>query len=356
MDGCDVRWTCLAWVLLAVTHRLVVVQVKESPDVPAGWYCLPDLAEPRLSTVKNESRLHVNHSKDLASGTLRSVPTATLRQHLPGLFPAGPHKKYHSTTTFIPLVTMGQLLATMHGTKGQWKEVWEAAVATAGDGVQTDRFGFHTMLQCKATRSAFRVEMNEPGFVSDVWVCVSVPWGSARVAVHLTPRLPLVPAVSFVFLKMILWIHLSSPRLSVCVRCGCPCVPSCPHFLRTYALARQLRLRNLRQLSQRARARGTLRLPCLAWLGRGWVPSRSSPHWHACRAALRRRWCAAGAMLHGTAIQRAKGATGWRCTARSVKLAPLLHRPQVRPSVVGMMHTARCLWLIDGPLPCGCTE
>ena len=120
------------------------------------------------------------------------MPTATLRQHLPGLFPAGPHKKYHITTTFIPLVTMGQ-----------WKEVWEAAVATAGDGVQTDRFGFHTMLQCKATRRAFKVDMNEPGFVSDVRVCVSVPWGSARVAVHLTPRLPLVPAVFFVFLKMI---------------------------------------------------------------------------------------------------------------------------------------------------------
>jgi hypothetical protein len=127
---------------------------------------------------------------------------------------------------FIPLVTMGQLLATMHGTKVQWKEVWEAAVATAGDGVQTDRFGFHTMLQCKATRSAFRIDMNEPGFVSDVRACVSVPWGSARVAVHLTPRV-LVPAVFFVFLKMILCIHLSSPRLSVCVRCGCPCVPSC---------------------------------------------------------------------------------------------------------------------------------
>ncbi len=123
--------------LLTVTHRLVVIQVKESPDVLAGWYCLPDLAEPRLSTVKNESRLHVNHSKSISLGT-----------------------------------------------------VWEAAVATAGDRVQTDRFGFHTMLQCKATQSAFRVDMNEPGFVSDVRVCVSVPWGSARVAVHLTP-LPL---------------------------------------------------------------------------------------------------------------------------------------------------------------------
>ena len=39
--------------------------------------------------------------------------------------------------------------------------------------------------------------MNEPGFVSDVRVCVSVPWGSARVAVLLTPWLPLVPAVFF---------------------------------------------------------------------------------------------------------------------------------------------------------------
>ncbi len=66
----------------------------------------------------------------------------------------------------------------------------------------TDRFGFHTMLQCRATRRAFKVDMNEPGFVGDVRVCVSVPWGSARVAVHLNPRLPLVPAVFFVFLKM----------------------------------------------------------------------------------------------------------------------------------------------------------
>ena len=31
--------------LLTVTHRLVVVQVKESPDVPAGCYCLPDLGD-----------------------------------------------------------------------------------------------------------------------------------------------------------------------------------------------------------------------------------------------------------------------------------------------------------------------
>jgi ferredoxin len=167
------------------------------------------------------------------------------------------------------LATLGKLLGAMRSTRTEW----EAAVATAGDGVQTDRSGFHTILQCKATRSALKVDMNKPGFVSDVRVCVSVPWGSARVAVHLTPRLPLLG-----FLKNILWIHLSSPRLSACVHCGC-CVPSCPHFLRTYALARQLRLTNLRQL-----------------------PTNEG---------------------EGDAA---------------------------------VIHAARCLWLIDGPLPCSCTE
>ncbi len=32
---------------------------------------------------------------------------------------------------FIPLATRGQLLATVDGTKGQWRQVWEAAVTTA---------------------------------------------------------------------------------------------------------------------------------------------------------------------------------------------------------------------------------
>jgi hypothetical protein len=48
---------------------------------------------------------------------LRSVPTATVRTHLPGLFSSEPFKGSHYTTTFMPLIVLGHLLATMKGTK-----------------------------------------------------------------------------------------------------------------------------------------------------------------------------------------------------------------------------------------------
>ena len=82
-----------------------------------GWHCLPELVKPKPWTVKSEP-----DKTATALGTLQSVSSTTLHQPLPGLFPAALRKKYHRYIIFIPLATMGQPLAAVDGTKGQWRQ------------------------------------------------------------------------------------------------------------------------------------------------------------------------------------------------------------------------------------------
>jgi hypothetical protein len=63
---------------------------------------------------------------------LRSVPTATVRTHLPGLFSSEPLKGYYYIATFMPLTVLEDLLATMKGTTKEWSPVVVTAVGGQG--------------------------------------------------------------------------------------------------------------------------------------------------------------------------------------------------------------------------------
>ena len=90
MEGDDARWACLAWLVVTTTHRLLVVQVKASKELPTGWHCVPDLLDREVVASTGSSP-----SATSTHSALRSVPTATVRTHLPGLFSSEPLKCYH---------------------------------------------------------------------------------------------------------------------------------------------------------------------------------------------------------------------------------------------------------------------
>lgn len=216
MEGCNVRWACLAWVVCTTTHRLVILQVQASDAVPVGWYCLPEIGQPAL-TVKSASRVRANHGKQISPvGAMPSVASATVRRHLPGLYTAEPPKKYHSTTTFLPLATLGDLLATMNTTRREWADATVTAV-----GVQTQPFTFHHLLACKATRSVFRVDLPVPGSVSDMRLCGERVLGDVQgacVSLWAHPRVQLPSRLPrfFVLLKIVLAIFTCCVRPLAC--------------------------------------------------------------------------------------------------------------------------------------------
>ena len=55
-----------------------------------GWHCVPDLLDHEVVASTGSSP-----SATSTHSALRSVPTATVRTHLPGLFSSEPLKGYH---------------------------------------------------------------------------------------------------------------------------------------------------------------------------------------------------------------------------------------------------------------------
>jgi hypothetical protein len=88
-----------------------------------------------------------------------------VRTHLPGLFSSEPLKGYYYIATFMPLTVLGDLLATMKGTTKEWSPVVVTAVAG-----QAKPFDFRQLLDCKATRSVYQVDLHTPDTVRDIWL------------------------------------------------------------------------------------------------------------------------------------------------------------------------------------------
>ncbi len=83
---------------------------------------------------------------------------------------------------FIPLATMGHLLATVGGTKGQWRQEGGDSYNRRWLELQTSHPGFRTMLDCRATRRVHKVDLQAPDYGNDMRLRASALLGCARVA------------------------------------------------------------------------------------------------------------------------------------------------------------------------------